>query len=179
MSFVFATGKLWFRVPQTFRFEVEGKLPRCVYPKDIILHLIGDVGVEGARYMASEFCGSTVRNMDIPGRMTMSNMAIEMGGKAGIVEADKTTEKYLAERIPGFKLDQKWKSDDDAIFAESKQYDVSDLSPQVACPHNVKKLKEQRSIRFLSAHVPMGALRTLRSWQKLWVMKRWLKESAF
>jgi len=56
-------------------------------PKDVILHLIGDVGVEGARYMTAEFCGSTVRNMDIPGRMTMSNMAIEMGGKAGIVEA--------------------------------------------------------------------------------------------
>jgi len=133
-------------VPQTFRFEVKGNLPRCVNPKDVILHLIGDVGVEGARYMASEFCGSTVRNMDIPGRMTMSNMAIEMGGKAGIVEADKTTEKYLAERIPGFKLDPKWKSDKDAIFAESKQYDVSNLSPQVACPHNVDNVKSVEEV---------------------------------
>ncbi len=141
MAFVFATGKLWFRVPETFRFEVEGKLPRCVYPKDVILHLIGDVGVEGARYRTAEFCGSTVRGMDIPGRMTMCNMAIEMGGKAGIVEADVTTEKYLRERIPAFKLDPKWKSDKDAMFSETRTYDVSDLSPQVACPHNVDNVK--------------------------------------
>ncbi|CAG0952187.1 MAG: 3-isopropylmalate dehydratase large subunit [Candidatus Methanoperedens sp.] len=146
MAFVFATGKLWFRVPATFRFEVEGKLPKCVYPKDVILHLIGDVGVEGARYMTAEFCGSTVRNMDIPGRMTMSNMAIEMGAKAGIVEADKTTEKYLKERIPGFVLDPKWKSDEDASFSEIKQYDVSDLSPQVACPHNVDNVKSVEEV---------------------------------
>ncbi|HEY9205632.1 MAG TPA: 3-isopropylmalate dehydratase large subunit [Candidatus Methanoperedens sp.] len=141
MAFVFATGKLWFRVPETFRFEVEGKLPRCVYPKDVILHLIGDVGVEGARYKTAEFCGSTVGSMDIPGRMTMCNMAIEMGGKAGIVEADGTTEKYLRERVPDFKLDPKWKSDKDAAFAETRTYDVSDLSPQVACPHNVDNVK--------------------------------------
>ena len=141
MAFVFATGKLWFRVPETFKFEVEGKLPRCVYPKDVILHLIGDVGVEGARYKTAEFCGSTVGSMDIPGRMTMCNMAIEMGGKAGIVEADGTTEKYLRERVPDFKLDPKWKSDKDAVFAETRTYDVSDLSPQVACPHNVDNVK--------------------------------------
>lgn len=141
MAFVFATGKLWFRVPETLGFEVEGKLQRCVSPKDIILHLIGDVGVEGARYMAAEFSGSTIRNTDIPGRMSMSNMAIEMGGKAGIVEADASTEKYLQERIPGFKLDPIWKSDDDAEFANVRHYDISDLSPQVACPHNVDNVK--------------------------------------
>ena len=76
----------------------------------------------------------------------MSNMAIEMGGKAGIVEADKITEKYLRDRIPGFKLDPKWKSDEDATFAEIKQYDVSDLSPQVACPHNVDNVKSVEEV---------------------------------
>ncbi|KCZ70353.1 homoaconitate hydratase family protein/3-isopropylmalate dehydratase, large subunit [Candidatus Methanoperedens nitroreducens] len=141
MAFVFATGKLWFRVPQTFRFEIEGRLPRCVYPKDVILHLIGDVGAEGARYKTAEFCGSTVRAMDIPGRMTMCNMAIEMGGKAGIVEADSTTEKYIGERVPDFRLEAPWKSDEDAEFSEAKSYDVSELSPQVACPHNVDNVK--------------------------------------
>jgi 3-isopropylmalate/(R)-2-methylmalate dehydratase large subunit len=146
MAFVFATGKLWFKVPETFRFEIKGKLPEYVYPKDVILHLIGDVGVEGARYKTAEFCGSTVRNMDIPGRMTMCNMAIEMGGKAGIVEADSTTEKYLRERIPGFKLDPRWKSDEDAAFAETKEYDVSDLPPQVACPHNVDNVKSVEEV---------------------------------
>ncbi len=141
MAFVFATGKLWFRVPQTLRFEIEGKLPKCVYPKDVILHLIGDVGVEGARYMTAEFCGQTARNMDIPGRMTMCNMAIEMGGKAGIVEADRTTEKYLKERIPDFKLVPEWKTDPDALFAGVRKYDVRGLPPQVACPHNVDNVK--------------------------------------
>jgi 3-isopropylmalate/(R)-2-methylmalate dehydratase large subunit len=146
MSFVFATGKLWFRVPETMRFEVNGKLPRRVHSKDVILHIIGDVGVEGARYKAAEFCGSTVREMDVPGRMTLSNMAIEMGGKAGIVEADRTTEKYLRERIPDFKLDGKWKSDKDAAFSETKEYDVSDLPPQVACPHNVDNVKSVEEV---------------------------------
>lgn len=141
MAFVFATGKLWFRVPEAMRFEVDGKLPRCVYPKDVILHLIGSVGVEGARYKTAEFCGSTVRNMDIPGRMTMCNMAIEMGGKAGIVEADKTTENYLKERIPDFELDPQWKSDRDATFADTRTYNVRNLPPQVACPHNVDNVK--------------------------------------
>lgn len=141
MSFVFATGKLWFRVPQTLRFEIKGKLQERVYPKDVILHLIGDVRAEGARYKTAEFCGETVINMDIPGRMTMCNMAIEMGGKAGIVEADMTTEKYLKERIPGFKLDPKWKSDEDAESCETRDYDVSALPPQVACPHNVDNVK--------------------------------------
>ncbi len=146
IAFVFATGKLWFKVPQTLRFEVEGKLPRCVYPKDVILHLIGDVGAEGARYKTAEFCGSAVRNMDIPGRMTMCNMAIEMGGKAGIVEADNTTEKYLRERIPDFELDSQWKSDEDADFSEIKSYDISELSPQVACPHNVDNVKSVEDV---------------------------------
>jgi 3-isopropylmalate/(R)-2-methylmalate dehydratase large subunit len=146
MAFVFATGKLWFRVPETMRFEVNGKLPRRVHSKDVILHLIGDVGVEGARYKTAEFCGTTVRDMDIPGRMTMSNMAIEMGGKAGIVEADRVTEKYLRERIPDIKLDNLWKSDSDAVFSEIKEYDVSDLSPQVACPHNVDNVKSVEEV---------------------------------
>ena len=147
MAFVFATGKLWFKVPETMRFEVDGKLPRCVYPKDVILHLIGDVGVEGARYKTSEFSGTTIRNMDIPGRMTMCNMAIEMGGKAGMVEADPITEKYLKERIPDFKLDPKWKSDEEATFSEIKNYNVSDLPPQVACPHNVDNVKSVKRLK--------------------------------
>lgn len=146
MAFVFATGMLWFRVPETMRFEVKGKLPRCVYPKDVILHLIGDVGAEGARYKAAEFTGNTVRDMDIPGRMTMCNMAIEMGGKAGIVEADKTTEKYLRERVPDFKLDTRWKSDEDAAFLETGAYKVSNLPPQVACPHNVDNVKSVEEV---------------------------------
>jgi 3-isopropylmalate/(R)-2-methylmalate dehydratase large subunit len=146
MAFVFATGKLWFKVPDTMKFEVEGNLRRCVYPKDVILHLIGNVGVEGARYKTSDFSGTTIRNMNISGRMTMCNMAIEMGGKAGIVEADSITEKYLKERIPDFKLDLKWKNDEEATFSEIKHCDVSDLAPQIACPHNVDNVKSVEEV---------------------------------
>ncbi len=141
MAAVLASGKLWFKVPQTIRFEVSGKLQDRVYSKDLILHLIGDVGAEGARYMAAEYAGSTVQSLGISERMTMSNMAIEMGGKAGIIEQDEVTEKYLQERIPDFKLDPYWKSDEDASYYDVRQYDVTDLEPQVACPHNVDNVK--------------------------------------
>lgn len=141
MAAVLASGKLWFRVPQTLRFEISGKLQDRVYSKDLILYLIGDVSAEGARYMAAEYAGPTVQSLGIPERMTMSNMAIEMGGKAGIIEPDAVTENYLRERIPGFTLDPCWKSDGDASYYEVRQYDVSDLEPQVACPHNVDNVK--------------------------------------
>jgi len=141
MAAVFATGKLWFRVPNTFHFEVEGTLPRRVYSKDLILYLIGDVGVEGARYMAAEFAGSTIRSLSIPERMTISNMAIEMGGKAGIIEADEMTAAYLKERILYYEFDPYWKSDENAEYAAFRHYDISDLEPQVACPHNVDNVK--------------------------------------
>lgn len=141
MAAVFASGKLWFKVPETVRFEVNGKLPKKVYSKDVILHLIGDVGAEGARYKAAEYAGSTVRDMSMSERMTMSNMAIEMGGKAGIVEADETTEAYLKERIPDYEFDPYWRSDEGVEYSGFHAYDVSDLAPQVACPHNVDNVK--------------------------------------
>lgn len=141
MAAVFASGKLWFKVPETIRFEVNGKLPKHVYSKDVILHLIGDVGAEGARYMAAEYAGTTMQDLSMSERMTVSNMAIEMGGKAGIIEADKTTEEYLKERIPGYEFDPYWRSDEGANYADFRKYDVSNLEPQVACPHNVDNVK--------------------------------------
>lgn len=141
MAAVFATGKLWFKVPETIRFEVSGKLPDKVYSKDVILHLIGDVGAEGARYQAAEYSGSTIHEMSISERMTISNMAIEMGGKAGIIEADKITAEYLKTRIPNYDFDPQWKADKEAIYNEIRHYDVSNLEPQVACPHNVDNVK--------------------------------------
>jgi len=137
MAAVFALGKLWFRVPETIRFEVDGRLGDRVYSKDMILRLIGDVGADGARYKACEYAGDAVKRLDMSQRMTISNMAIEMGGKAGIIEPDRTTEKYVQERSKGYKLDKGLKSDRGAAYAEVRKYDVSDLPPQVACPHNV------------------------------------------
>ncbi len=146
MASVFATGKLWFKVPETIQFKVEGKLPPRVLPKDVILHIIGDIGAEGCNYKTAEFTGSTIKNMDIPGRMTLCNMAIEMGGKAGIVEADSITEKYLKERVPGFELDPRWRSDPGIDYAEVREYNMADLSPQVACPHHVDNVKPVEEI---------------------------------
>ncbi|MHC1571177.1 MAG: 3-isopropylmalate dehydratase large subunit [Methanosarcinales archaeon] len=145
MAAVFATGKLWFKVPETMRFEISGRLAEHVYSKDLILHIIGDVGVEGCRYMAVEYAGPTIRGMNISERMTLSNMAIEMGGKTGIIEPDRITETYLRERIPNFKLDPYWKSDPDAN-SQRVHYDVSDLEPMVACPHNVDNVKPVREV---------------------------------
>ncbi|ATZ61072.2 MAG: 3-isopropylmalate dehydratase large subunit [Methanosarcinales archaeon Met12] len=141
MASALATGKLWFKVPQSIRFEIEGKLPDRVYSKDVILHIIGDVGADGAAYSACEYAGPTVRNMSISERMTMSNMAIEMGGAVGIIEPDRETEKYLKQCIPDFKLDLHWCSDEDANYAQHHEYDISDLRPQIACPHNVDNVK--------------------------------------
>ena len=137
MGAALALGKLWFRVPETIRFEVNGKLGDGVYSKDIILKLIGDVGADGARYKACEYAGEAIHDLDISQRMTVSNMAIEMGGKAGIVIPDEKTEKYIKQRVPGFKLDKNLTSDEGAKYAAIKKYDVSDMPPQVACPHNV------------------------------------------
>jgi 3-isopropylmalate/(R)-2-methylmalate dehydratase large subunit len=140
MAAVFATGKLWFKVPGTIRFEVKGKLPEHVYSKDIILHMIGDVGADGAMYMTAQYGGETIKKLDISQRMTISNMAIEMGAKAGIIEADETTQKYLEERT-SFTPDPYWMSDEDCEYEKYHEYDISDLPPQVACPHNVDNVK--------------------------------------
>ncbi len=137
MAAVFALGRLWFRVPETLKFVVNGRLGERVYSKDVILKLIGDVGADGARYMACEYGGEVVRRLAVAERMTISNMAIEMGGKAGIVEPDRKTDDYVRKRVPGYRPDRDLKSDEGARFAAVREYDLSDMPPQVACPHNV------------------------------------------
>ncbi|HMK45035.1 MAG TPA: aconitase/3-isopropylmalate dehydratase large subunit family protein, partial [Methanocella sp.] len=137
MAAAFALGKLWFKVPETIRFEVNGKLDDRVYSKDVILKLIGDIGADGARYKACEYAGDVINNLDISQRMTISNMAIEMGGKAGIIEPDRKTEEYIKARVKGYRLDKNLKSDTDAKYSEIKEYDLSEMPPQVARPHNV------------------------------------------
>jgi 3-isopropylmalate/(R)-2-methylmalate dehydratase large subunit len=136
MASVFATGKLWFMVPETLRLKAEGRLSRLVTSKDVVLRMIGDIGADGATYKACEFAGSAVSRMSVPERMTMANMAIEMGGKAGLVDPDETTYRYIEERVGSFNRKTVLHGDDDAVFDE-KIWDVSDLPPQVAVPHNV------------------------------------------
>jgi len=139
MAMVFATGQLWFKVPETIKFEIEGSLKDYVYAKDVVLHIIGSIGADGATYKACEFAGETIRQMSVSERMVLCNMAIEMGGKTGLVEPDEKTINYLKNRTN--KKYEIFKTDPDAESLESMHIDVSDLEPQIACPHNVDNVK--------------------------------------
>ncbi|XES76598.1 MAG: 3-isopropylmalate dehydratase large subunit [Candidatus Bathyarchaeia archaeon] len=139
---VFATGKLWMKVPPAIKFNIEGAFSKYVTPKDLVLHMIGKIGVDGAIYKTVEFTGQTMREMSIAGRMTICNMAVEMGAKNGIVEPDETTRKFLETRVPSGKVDiEQWKSDADAKYEKTINIDVSGLGPQVACPSSVDNVK--------------------------------------
>ena len=139
MAMVFSEGNLWFKVPETNRFEVTGKLKENVYAKDVILHIIGQVSVDGSTYKACEFAGETVSDMSVSDRMVLCNMAIEMGGKTGLVEPDKKTIEYVNKRSN--KAYEIFKTDLDAPSLNTINIDVSDLEPQVACPNNVDNVK--------------------------------------
>ncbi|HDQ08465.1 MAG TPA: 3-isopropylmalate dehydratase large subunit [Methanoculleus sp.] len=137
MGFALRFGALYFRIPESIRAEAAGAFAPRVGAKDLVLSIIGDLGADGATYKAVEFTGPAMEAMDIPGRMTCCNMAIEMGGKAGIVPPDATTHAYLASIGARTTRKEDLTPDDDATYAAWKDYDVTDLVPQVAVPHNV------------------------------------------
>ena len=139
MAMVFATGKLWFKVPETIKFDITGKLQDNVFAKDIVLDIIGKIGADGATYKACEFGGETTRNMNISDRMVLCNMAIEMGGKTGMVEPDQKTINYLKGRSN--KPYEIVKTDNEDSSLEIMQIGVNELEPQIACPHNVDNVK--------------------------------------
>jgi len=140
MSMVFSTGKLWFKVPETLKFNVEGTLRDNVYAKDVILNIIGQNGADGAAYKACQFGGETVTQMSVSDRMVLCNMAIEMGGTTGLVEPDQKTLNYVNARSN--KPFDVLNGDSDAESLEIMDIDVSDLEPQIACPHNVDNVKD-------------------------------------
>jgi len=147
MAAVMATGEIWLRVPPTIRVEFRGALRPLVGGKDLILRLIGEIGVDGARYSALEFCGEVIRQLSMPHRFTMANMAIEAGAKNGIIEPDGTTEAYVQGRA-------RWeplylKSDPGARYERTITIDVGALEPQVAfppSPANVRPVSEAKDI---------------------------------
>lgn len=149
MAMVLSTGQLWFKVPETIQFNINGELKENTSAKDVILHIIGQVGADGATYKSCEFKGETISNMTVSDRMVLSNMAIEMGGKTGIIEPDKITYQYLKDRVSGenknrlkaFIEKSNLKTDIDSASLETIDIDVSDLEPQVSCPHNVDNVK--------------------------------------
>ncbi|MCB0717576.1 MAG: 3-isopropylmalate dehydratase large subunit [Bacteroidetes bacterium] len=133
-ALIMGTGKLWVRVPETMRFVFEGTLPPYLMAKDLILSVIGDIGVDGATYRAMEFDGHAVYDLGMPERMTLTNMAIEAGGKNGIIAADDVTVAYVKERTDAaFEV---LHSAPDARFHSEYRYDVSEMEPVVAKPHS-------------------------------------------
>ncbi len=148
MAAAMATGKAWFKVPPTIKFVYTGELQPWVSGKDLILYTIGKIGVDGALYKAMEFTGEAISNLSLAGRMTMANMAIEAGGKAGLIAADEKTEAYLKDRaVRDYTI---YHSDEDAEYEEVIEIDVSEIEPQIAfpsLPENTKGLSEVGEVK--------------------------------
>ncbi len=147
-----ASGETWFKVPETIKVEFNGKLNKWVSGKDLILHLIGDIGVDGALYQALEIGGSTIEEMGMDGRFTICNMAIEAGAKNGIIIPDKTTEEYVKNRtLRPYKF---YTSDADAEYTRVIKYNVEDIEPTVAFPHlpeNTKPISQVGEVKINQA----------------------------
>ena len=143
LAMVWATGKTWFMVPEAIKMTVEGELNPYIAPKDIILNIIGEVGIAGATYKTAEFCGETIENMGVEGRATMCNMAIEMGAKNGIMEPNKDVIKYICKRTGKKESELNVvKSDSDANYEKEMHFDINDMEPQIACPNDVDNVKD-------------------------------------
>ena len=148
MAAAMATGQVWFKVPSAIKFNLKGKLQPNVSGKDVILHIIGMIGVDGALYKSMEFRGEGVSSLTMDDRACIANMAIEAGAKNGIFEVDDQTIEFLKDIV---KRDYTiFKADDDAVYEKEYDIDLSQIEPTVACPHlpeNTKEAKELKDIK--------------------------------
>lgn len=148
LAYAMITGEVWLKVPESMKFVYYGKLGKWTTSKDLILYTISDIGVDGALYRAMEFTGEVIRDLSVESRLTMTNMAIEAGGKTGIVEPDEKTIDYIKNQAKRpYKI---YKSDPDAKYVEVREYDVSKIEPQVAFPHlpsNCKNVSEATNVK--------------------------------
>lgn len=162
-----ALGKTWLKVPETYKIVVEGKFQPGVSAKDLILHLIGLIGADGATYKALEFTGDTIKNMSMSDRFTLSNMAVEAGAKAGLIESDEITRQYLASKGRGDKF-RPIKADSDAVYDRIIEIDATRLEPTVSCPHTVdntvivSKLKDVKVDQVFLGSCTNGRIEDLR-----------------
>jgi 3-isopropylmalate/(R)-2-methylmalate dehydratase large subunit len=150
MVYALATGRLWLRVPETIRFELTGDLMPTVSWKDVILYLAGRFGADAAQYKAMEFAGPAATNADMSSRLTVSNMALEMGAKFGLFAADDVTDAYL--RDHGGVGAEPFAPDPDASYEAVHQISISDLPPQVALPHEVDRVRPVGDVAGLVIH---------------------------
>ena len=146
VAIAMALGKTWFRVPETFKIQLKGRFPEGVYPKDLVLHLIGMIGADGATYKALEYCGETVDEMDMSGRLTVANMAVEAGAKVGLFASDDVTREYLQEMGRGDAF-RAISADPQAGYERLIEIDVSKLEPMVSFPHTVDNTRTMTQIR--------------------------------
>lgn len=144
----YLTGKVWFKVPESIKFVYKGTLPKWVSGKDVILYTIGQIGVDGALYKSMEFTGEIIDRMPMDERFSICNMAIEAGGKSGIIAPDDITKAYIEERkTRDYKF---YSSDADAEYSEVFEYDLSDLKPQIAFPHlpsNTRNVEDSTDVK--------------------------------
>jgi 3-isopropylmalate/(R)-2-methylmalate dehydratase large subunit len=144
-----ALGKIWFRIPESIRVVVEGNLPVGVFGKDIILHLIGKIGAAGATYKSLEYTGDTIENLDMAGRLTIGNMAVEAGAKVGLFASDGVTRGWL-DRMGRSGDFRRVAPDSDARYERTVTIKAGDLKPTIACPHqvdNTKTIDEMEEVR--------------------------------
>ncbi|MBE6493612.1 MAG: 3-isopropylmalate dehydratase large subunit [Methanosphaera stadtmanae] len=154
LAMVYATGQNWFKVPSSLKINVNGTLQKNVYSKDLILNIIKTLGAYGATYKSLEFHGDTIDNLSVDARMTMTNMAIECGAKNGIMVPNKQTEEYLSQRgVTDYTIT---KPDVDAEYEKEYDFDVNDLQPQIACPHNVDNVKDVDQVE--GTHIDQAVL---------------------
>ena len=154
IAYVLLNGKIWFKVPETLYFKINGKLPEHVMAKDLILKIIGDIGTDGAAYKAMQFGGSGIDEMSVDERLTLTNMTTEAGAKNGIIEPDQKITDYLAER--GATNFSAVKGDADASYAKTFEYEASEMEPIVAkpfSPENVSVVRETSSIDLDKAYI--------------------------
>jgi 3-isopropylmalate/(R)-2-methylmalate dehydratase large subunit len=148
LAAVMLTGELWFKVPPSIKFVIYGRLQKWVSGKDLILHIIGRIGVDGALYKAMEFTGETIKKLPMADRLSMANMAIEAGAKNGIFAPDEITREYVKKRA---KRDYKfYSSDADAVYFDTIEIDAGKIEPQVAFPHlpsNVKPISKAGKVK--------------------------------
>ncbi len=144
MASILGTGKLWLRIPETIRVNINGKLPENVTSKDIILTLIGDLGADGATYKSIEFAGDTVRAMSVASRMTISNMTVEAGAKCGLFSPDEKTASYCEIELDDFQ--KNLYGDADATYSRIINYNAEDFVPVMACPSQVDKIRPVSSL---------------------------------